>query len=177
MAAHAPEAERVVHESGPLSTWLTRELAAGGVPTVCIDARVAHKALSARLNKSDSADAEGVAHLARTGWIVEVHVRSETPDRVRAVMGARKRLLRMRKELEAHIRGVLNTFGVRMGPVGHAGSRQSFRNQLAETIAEYPVLGLTAERMIPIHRILCVSVETLEDELVALAGKTIRPDA
>ena len=172
VAAHAPEAERVVHESGQLSTWLTRELAARSIPIVCIDARVAHKALSARLNKSDSADAEGLAHLARTGWYVEVHVRSEASDRVRALIGARERLLRMRKELEAHIRGVLKTFGFRMGPVGHAGSRQSFRNQLAEAVADDPVLGLIAERMIPIHRTLCVSVETLEDELVALAGKS-----
>ena len=172
LAEAAPDAERVVHESGQLSTWLTRELAKRGVPVVCIDARVAHKALSARLNKSDSADAEGLAHLARTGWFVKVHVRSEASDRVRALIGARERLLRMRKELEAHIRGVLKTFGIRMGSVGHAGNRQSFRDQLAEAVADDPVLGLVAERMIPIHRTLCVSVETLEDELVALAGKS-----
>ena len=37
--------ERIVHESGPLSIWLTRELARLGAPVVCIDARAAHKAL------------------------------------------------------------------------------------------------------------------------------------
>jgi transposase len=172
LATAAPDAERVVHESGQLSTWLTRELAARGVRIVCIDARVAHKALSARLNKSDSADAEGLAHLARTGWFVEVHVRSEASDRVRTLIGARERLLRMRKELEAHVRGILKTFGIRMGAVGHACNRQSFRDQLAEAVADDPVLGLIAERMIPIHRTLCVSAETLEDELVALARKS-----
>ena len=52
--------ERIVHESGPLSIWLTRELAARGAPVVCIDARAAHKALSARMNKSDRSDAEGL---------------------------------------------------------------------------------------------------------------------
>lgn len=41
--------ERVVHESGPLSIWLTRELTKRGAPIVCIDARAAHKALSARI--------------------------------------------------------------------------------------------------------------------------------
>ena len=60
--------ERIVHESGPLSIWMTRELAAHGAPVVCIDAWAAHKVLSARMNKSDRADAEGLAHLARTGW-------------------------------------------------------------------------------------------------------------
>ncbi len=55
--------DRIVHESGPLSIWLTRELTSLGAPVVCIDARAAHKALSARMNKSDRADAEALAQL------------------------------------------------------------------------------------------------------------------
>ena len=51
--------ERIVHESGPLSVWLTRELAAQGAPVVCISARAAHKALSARMNKSDRGGCRG----------------------------------------------------------------------------------------------------------------------
>ncbi len=31
--------ERIVHESGPLSIWLTRELTGLGAPVACIDAR------------------------------------------------------------------------------------------------------------------------------------------
>ena len=65
---NAPKAERVVHESETLATWLTRELKKRGVPVICIDARKAHKALSDRLNKSDRAEAESLAQLARTGW-------------------------------------------------------------------------------------------------------------
>ncbi len=65
--------------------WLTRDLARLGAPVVCIDARAAHKALSARMNKSDRADAEALAQLSRTGWYREVHIKSEasepTPER------------------------------------------------------------------------------------------------
>ncbi len=43
--------ERIVHESGQLSIWLQRGLVRLGLPAVCIDARIAQKALSARLNK------------------------------------------------------------------------------------------------------------------------------
>ena len=57
--------ERIVHESGPLSIWPTRELAALGAPVVCIDARAARKALSARRNKSDRTDAEALAQVRR----------------------------------------------------------------------------------------------------------------
>lgn len=46
--------ESIVHESGQLSTWLQRGLVRLGLPAICIDARKAHKSLSARLNKSDA---------------------------------------------------------------------------------------------------------------------------
>ena len=62
---HSRRVSRIVHESGQLSTWLHRELEALGAPIVCVDARTAKKALSARLNKSDSVDAEGLAQLRR----------------------------------------------------------------------------------------------------------------
>jgi hypothetical protein len=96
--------QRIVHESGMLSIWLQRGLAGLGLPATCIDARKAHKSLSARLNKSDAADAEGLAQLARTGWFTPVHIRSEESDRLRSLVGARERLIRLRKDLEGYIR-------------------------------------------------------------------------
>ena len=62
---HAPNAERVVRESGIMAIWVTRELSRRHVPIICIDARLAHKALSGRINMTDRGDAEGLAHLAR----------------------------------------------------------------------------------------------------------------
>ena len=85
---HAKKVVRIVLESGQLSTWLTRELRALDLPVVCVDARQAHRALSGRLNKSDPADAEGLAQLARTGWFREVHIKSLTSDRLRALLSA-----------------------------------------------------------------------------------------
>ena len=95
---HAKEMVRIVLESGQLSTWLTRKLRALGLPVVCVDARQAHRALSGRLNKSDPADAEGLAQLARTGWFREVHIKSLTSDRLRALLSARDRLIRIRTD-------------------------------------------------------------------------------
>ena len=172
LAQKAPHVERVVHESGILATWLTRELERRGIPITCLDARMAHKALSARLNKSDKADAEGLAQLARTGWFTKVHIRSETSDKVRALTAARERLIRMRKDLEAHVRGVLKTFGIRMGPVLKAQHRQGFRDQLAEAGSTDPMLDLVAQTMIPIHKKLCASAEALGDELMHVAKQS-----
>ncbi|MFG5379833.1 IS110 family transposase [Yoonia sp. R2-816] len=121
--------ERIAHESGPLSIWLQRGLTRLTLPATCIDARKAHKSLSARPNKSDAADAEGLAQLARTGWFTPVHIRSEEADLLRSLIGARERLIRLRKELEGHIRGILKTFGIRMTGVTHTRQRQAFRDQ------------------------------------------------
>ncbi len=44
-----------VHESSQLSVSLQRSLSDPGLAVTCVDARVAHKVLSSRLNKSDAA--------------------------------------------------------------------------------------------------------------------------
>jgi transposase len=163
------EPERIVHESGQLSIWLQRSLAKLGLPAVCIDARIAQKALSARLNKSDAADAEGLAQLARTGWYTPVHVRSEAADRLRTLIGARERLVRLRRELEGHIRGVLKTFGIRMTGIGHGRLRQSFRDQLSAAGETDPILAAIADGFIAVHKTLCTAADALEDDLRSIA--------
>ena len=129
---------RIVHESGNLSIWLQRGMTRLGLPATCIDARKAHRA--SRLNKSDASDAEGLAQLARTGWFTAVHIRSEAADRLRCLFGARERLIRLRKDLEGHIRDVLKTFGIRMIGIGQGRQRQAFRDQLAAAGETDPVL-------------------------------------
>jgi len=73
---HFPGVARVVLETGPLSTFLYHGLAERDVPAICICARHAKGALSARVNKSDVHDAEGLAQLARTGWFKQVHIKA-----------------------------------------------------------------------------------------------------
>ena len=164
--------ERIVHESGQLATWLQRRLSGLGLPVICIDARAAHKALSARLNKSDRADAEGLAQLARTGWFTPVHPRREAADRLRTLIGARDRLIRLRRDLEGHVRGVLKTFGIRMTGISRARSRAAFREQLTAAGAHDPVLATLAEAFIPAHERLCGATEALDDDLRAIAKES-----
>ena len=161
--------ERIVHESGPLSIWLTRELAGLGAPVVCIDARAAHKALSARMNKSDRADAEALAQLARTGWYREVHIKSEASDRLRLLLGARERMIRVRRDIEAQARGVLKTYGIRLGPVSQRHDRASFRDQLRAAASGDPILETVAASLIAVHAVACAEAAAIEDELLAIA--------
>ena len=161
--------ERIVHESGPLSVWLTRELARCGAPVVCIDARAAHKVLSARMNKSDRADAEALAQLARTGWYREVHIKSEASDRLRLLLGARERLIRVRQDIEAQVRGVLKTYGIRLGTVTRGRNRAGFRDQFKTASAGDPILEAVAASLIAVHEVVCAEAAAIEDELMVLA--------
>jgi len=161
--------ERIVHESGPLSIWLTRELARLGAPIVCIDARAAHKALSARMNKSDRADAEALAQLSRTGWYREVHIKSEASDRLRLLLGARERMIRVRRDIEGQARGVLKTYGIRLGPVTQRHERVSFRDQLRAATSGDPILEAVAASLIAVHAVVCAEAAAIEDELLAIA--------
>ena len=160
---HAQDAERIVLESGQLSTWLTRELRCLGLPVICVDARQAHRALSGRLNKSDPADAEGLAQLARTGWFRAIHVKSLTSDRLRALIAARDRLIRIRKDLEGQARGMLKTFGVKLGPIKPGRERAGFRDQVRLAVPDEPALKVALEALLEAHQAVCREYEQLDN--------------
>ena len=162
---HAQDVVRVVLESGQLSTWLTRELRGLDLPVVCVDARQAHRALSGRLNKSDPADAEGLAQLARTGWFREVYVKSLSSDRLRALLAARDRLIRIRKDLEGQTRGMLKTFGVRLGPIKPGRERAGFRHQVRLAAPDEPALEVALEALLAAHEAVCREYEQLDGAL------------
>ncbi len=163
-----------MHESGPLSIWLTRELAARGAPVVWIDARAAHKALSARMNKSDRAAAAGLAQLARTGWYREVHIKSEASDRLRLLLGARGRMIDIRGGIEAQARGGLKTYGIRLGRVTQGRNRAGFRDQLRAATSGDPILETVAVSLIAVHEVACAEAAAIDDELLAIARDSDR---
>lgn len=109
---HAPHAERVVFETGPLSTWFYHALTAAGVPAVCIEARHAQKILNETLNKTDANDADGLAQLAEAGFYKAVRVKSFDAMLTRTLVGARNLLLTISTQLSNQIRGVMKTFGI-----------------------------------------------------------------
>ncbi len=153
---------RIVHEGGMPSVRLQRGMARPGPAATCIDARKAHKSLSARLNKSDAANAEGPARPARTGWFTPVLIRSEAADRLRSPIGARERLIRLRKDLEGHIRGVPKTFGICMSGIGRGRQRQAFRDRPAKAGETDPVLHAIADGFIAAHATLCRAADDLD---------------
>lgn len=163
---------RAVLESGQLSTWLTRQLRERDLPVICVDARQAHKALSARLNKSDSADAESPAQLARTGWFREVHVKSPEADRLRVVLAARRRLISCRKDIEAQLRGTLKTFGIKLGVVTAGHNLISFRDKVRSALNNDQGLLSIVEPLLLVHEGICLQSSKLDRAVGAIARRS-----
>lgn len=108
----APQVQRVVFETGPLSTWFYHALTAKGVPAICIEARHAQKILNESLNKTDANDADGLAHLAEAGFYKVVRVKGFDAMLTRTLIGVRKQVAGMSIQLSNQIRGVMKTFGL-----------------------------------------------------------------
>jgi len=117
LTKHCRGVVRVVLETGALSSFLYHGLIERGVPAVCVCARHAKGVLSARINKSDAHDAEGLAQMARTGWFKAVHIKDS------AQLKVREQLIKSHHAMANQLRGLLKLFGLRMGKVTTPGKR------------------------------------------------------
>lgn len=150
-----PAVIRVVLETGALSAFLYHGLIERGVPAICVCARHAKGVLSARVNKSDPHDAEGLAQLARTGWFKAVRIKEETTHIERAHLKIREQLIASRQAMANQLRGLLKLFGLRLGQVTTPGKR---RERLEALFAQRPELR-------PVMQPLIEGIEALEDQI------------
>jgi transposase len=102
---HAPGLVRAVLETGALSAFLYHGLTLRGVPATCICARHAKGVLRVRGNKTDAHDAEGLAHLARTGWFKTVHIKENATHLDRTRLEVREQLIRAHGAMANQLRG------------------------------------------------------------------------
>jgi transposase len=127
--------ERVGLEAGGLTPWLCHELLAADWPAICIESRHAAAAMKAQQVKTDRNDARGLAHIMRTGWFKEVHVKSHTSQKLRVLLGNRRCLLDKRLDIDSQIRGTLKVFGLKTGKVSPGKYEQRIR-ELVQDDAE-----------------------------------------
>jgi transposase len=80
---------------------------------ICIEARHAKAVLRMQINKSDGNDAIGIARIMQTGWFKEVHVKDI--HTVRALLASRALLVKIKRDLENHVRGLLKNLGLVIG--------------------------------------------------------------
>lgn len=161
----APDAKRVVFETGPLSVWFYHALTEEGLPAICIDARHAKKALDMAPNKTDANDADGLAHLAEVGFYREVRVKGYDSMLTRTLIAARTRLVRISTELSNQIRGLMKTFGL----VVPAASGGRFIEHIHRLLVDQEALARIILPLLDAWRSIRVRAAELGRQLLASA--------
>lgn len=105
-------------ESGSLSHYLMEGFRERALNVVCIDARKMHSILSVKINKTDKNDARGIAKALRAGMFSVVHDKPKEAIDRGAVLSMRRCLVKQRTDIKNHIRGILKTYGIRLGSIG-----------------------------------------------------------
>src|SRR5258707_2430103 len=159
----APGAVRIGLETGPTATWLWTELKQLGLPVICIDARHAKAVLKMQINKSDRNDAAGIARIMQTGWFKEVRVKGLDNHSVRALLASRALLVKIKRDLENQIRGLLKNVGLVIG----RAKFNVFTVRAEELIADRPELIAVVGPLLKARQ----AIEQQTDDLDRIAGK------
>ena len=162
---NAVKAKRIGLETGPTTTWLWHELRRLGLPVICIDARHAKAALSLQINKSDRNDAVGLARIMQTGWYKEVQVKSLACHEVRAVLNSRAQLVKIKRDLENEIRGLLKNLGLVIGKAGG----NVFRRRVEDLAGEQLLLQEAIRPLLAVREIVRREIADLYRKLLTLA--------
>jgi transposase len=150
--------ERVGLEAGGLTPWLCHELLSLNYPAICIETRHAKAALKAQQVKTDRNDARGIAHIMRTGWYREVHLKSHVSQKLRVLLNNRRCLLDKRLDIDSQIRGTLKVFGMKTGKV----TIRSYEPRIRELIGDDQELQAYIFPMLAVRRELIVQMMKLE---------------
>lgn len=162
---NAPRAIRIGLESGPTSTWLWTELDARGLPVVCIDARHAKAALTMQINKSDRNDAIGIARIMQCGWFKQVRVKSLDSHAIKALLSSRALLVKIKRDLENQIRGLLKNVGLIIG----RGKGNVYAARVEELIEGRDALTVAVQPLLQARKVIEAQVSDLDRKVLRLA--------
>lgn len=160
---------RIGLEAGPLSQWLYSGLADAGLPVVCIETRHTKAFLKAQINKTDRNDARGIAQMMRVNLFRQVHVKTLTSQKHRALLTARKLLQEKAIALENDMRGLLRNFGLKVGPIG-AGK---FEERVRELVEGHQELSVITDALLSARRVLREQFSKLHRCLLSIVRSDI----
>jgi transposase len=167
---HAPHVVRMGLETGATSTWLWTELNRRGLPIICIDARHAKAALKMQINKSDRNDAAGIARIMQCGWYKEVHVKTLDSHAIKALLVSRALLVKIKRDLENQIRGLLKNLGLVIG----RAKMNMFVVRAAELIEDEPELAAAVEPLLKARDAVEKQIVDLDRKVMKLARHNVQ---
>jgi transposase len=165
VTSNAPSVVRIGLEAGPTATWLWTELKQLGLPVICIDARHAKAVLKMQINKSDRNDAAGIARIMQTGWFKEVRVKDLDSHSVRALLASRALLVKIKRDVENQVRGLLKNLGLVVG----RAKLNVFAVRAEELIEGRPELMAAIRPLLDARNAIEQQVDDLDRKVMRLA--------
>jgi len=156
---------RIGLEAGPLSQWLYAAMRDAGLAVELLERRHVRSALQAMPVKSDRNDARGIAQLMRLGWFRPVHCKSVAAQEMRALLTARKLIQTKLIDVEMSLRGILRSFGLKVGKT----APRRFAGRIQELVAGHVTLETVAAAMLAAHEVLLREFNGFEKQLRMMA--------
>ena len=163
--SYSSNVARVGLEAGATSTWLWTELNKLGLPVICIDARHAKAALKMQINKSDRNDAVGIARIMQCGWYKEVRVKDLDSHAVKALLVSRALLVKIKRDVENQIRGLLKNLGLVIG----RAKMNVFAVRAGELIQDRPKLTAAVVPLLKTREVIERQIADLDRKVLQLA--------
>jgi len=168
--SHASHVERIGLETGPTVTWLWTELSKLGLPVICIDARHAKAVLKMQINKTDRNDAVGIARIMQCGWYKEVRVKDLDSHAIKALLVSRALLVKIKRDLENQIRGLLKNLGLVIGQA----KRNVFLLRAAQLTEGRPELAAAVGPLLKSREAIAQQIEDLDRKVLRLARNNVQ---
>jgi len=156
---------RIGFESGATSTWLWTELNRMRLPVICIDARHAKAALKMQINKNDRNDAAGIARIMQTGWYRQVRIKDLDSHAIKALLVSRALLVKIKRDLENQIRGLLKNLGLVIG----RAKMNTFVTRTKELIEDKPSLIAVIGPLLKARECIAQQIADLDRKVMRLA--------
>ena len=156
---------RIGLEAGPLSQWLYAAMRAAGLAVELLETRHVRTALQAMPVKSDRNDARGIAQLMRLGWFRPVHCKSVAAQEMRALLTARKLIQTKLFDVEMSLRGILRSFGLKVGKT----TPSRFAGRIQQLVAGHLTLEAVAAALLSAHEVLLREFNGFEKQLRTMA--------
>ena len=157
-------------ESGSLSHFLQKGFKERALNVVCVESRKMNAILALRVNKTDKNDARGIADALRTGMFTRVHEKPQEAIDRGAVLAMRRCLINQRVDIKNHVRGILKTYGIRLGSVGPTKFSKTVKLRIKELDR---LVRQMIEGMLELFDLITTQISQADQELANLAHQDV----
>ena len=118
-----------------------------------------------QINKSDRNDAAGIARIMQTGWFKQVRVKDLDSHSVRALLASRALLVKIKRDLENQVRGLLKNLGLVIG----RAKFNVFAVRAEELVEGRPELTAAVKPLLEARKAIEQQVDDLDRKVLKLA--------